>query len=93
MDFGLAEKRMRALGLGRVQIKSAGATEDVKPPREFLGNDSFLVIVGNESVDFVREKQGKRIVTESIILLSAALRSSVGVFGSKRFKRTVEKSR
>ena len=52
-NFRVAEKRVGALGLRRMQVEFSRATEDMKSCRQLLGNNSLFIIIGNKGIVFI----------------------------------------
>ena len=52
-DFRVAEKRVGAFGLRRMQVEFSCATEDMKSGWQLLGDDFLFIIIGNKGIVFI----------------------------------------
>ena len=66
-NFRVAEKRVGALGLRRMQVEFSRATEDMKSGWKFVGDDFLFGIVGNKGVVFIGEEQRKWIIARALM--------------------------
>ena len=53
-NFRVAEKRVGALGLRRMQVEFSCATEDMKSGWKLLTDDFLFIIIGNKGVVSIR---------------------------------------